>query len=281
MLRDDSFFQFREHRIVIPGIRGEHLLMHVTDTHLNAVDDLTTAEELRKVEAQEELWSRFKGKFADANGEAYGDPQRISTREAFDKTMDLAAELAPEALLLAGDNLDYMHPAGARYLAKRLAAYPGRYLCVPGNHEDPACPGCWDAGVRVLDFDGGFRVAAVDDRTLTVSDGDLAAFRALCAEGVPLLVLCHVPLITPYCRDACTEKLFGKLDYFYLDGEREGADDNAREFIRLCETEEAVKAVLCGHVHGWHEMELAPGRPQYVGSPGLIGAVHLVTVCGE
>ncbi len=280
-MREDAFFWYRENRIVIPGVRGEHLLMHVTDTHISTTDESSTPEEREQTQKQETLWAEFKEKFARGlmpfcagADEPYGDAQRIPTAEAFEKQMALAKELRPEALLLSGDNLDYMHPAGARYLAKRLAAYPGRFLCVPGNHEDPECPGCWSPGVRTLDFEG-FRIAAVDDSQRTVSSEDLAALRALCEEGTPLIVLCHVPLATPPCR----EEMQRLIEYFYIDCETE--DENGRAFVSLCEKNETVRAVICGHVHGFHAVELAPGKPQIVGSQGMAGAVHLLTVAGE
>ncbi len=277
MMIEDGFFWFKRNRLVVPGVRGEHTLMHITDTHLNAVDELSTEEERQKVRDQEALWGKFRGKFAAANGEPCGEAQDIPTFEAFEKQMALAQELQPEALLLSGDNLDYMHPAGARHLAKRLAAYPGRYLCVPGNHEDAACPGCWDTGVRTLEFDG-FRVVAVDDSKMTVAPDDLEALRALCSEKTPIILLCHVPIATDFCRAECTEKLMGRPAYFYLDAER--ADENGKAFISLCETSDAIRAILCGHVHGYHAMEFAPGKMQIVGTQGMAGAVHLFTVAG-
>lgn len=275
---DDKFFWFKRNRIAIPGVQGEHLLMHITDTHIDAVDELSTDEEREKVRQQTELWNKFRGKFASANGEPCGPEQDIPTLEAFEKQMALAEELRPEALLLSGDNLDYMHPAGARLLAKRLAAYPGPFLCVPGNHEDPECPGCWEPGVRTLELEG-FRVAAVDNSRKTVSDADLEALRALCAEKTQIIVLCHIPIATDFCRADCTEKLMGKPEYFYLDAAT--ADENGKAFISLCEENDAIRAILCGHVHGYHEMEFAPGKPQILGGQGMAGAVHLLTVCGQ
>ena len=281
MMKDDSFFWFKEHRLAIPGVKGEHLLMHITDTHISTVDELSTAEERAETEKQEALWADFKEKFArgklpfsQGNDEPYGDPQKISTVEAFEKQLALAKELKPEALLLSGDNLDHMHPAGERYLKKKLAEYEGRYLLVPGNHEGPVCEGAWEPGVRTLEMEG-FRIAAVDDSQRTVSEADLAALKALCSEGVPTIVLCHVPLSTAMCH----EEMRRIMDYFYIDWET--ADENGKAFISLCEESEAIRAVLCGHVHGYHEMEYAPGKLQVVGSQGMAGAVHLLTVAGE
>ena len=278
MLKDDDFFWFKENRLVLPGVKGEHLFMHVTDTHVSTVDDESTAEERELTEKQEALWAVFKenfarGKvpFAKGNDEPYGDPQRISTIAAFEKQLALAEELKPEALLFSGDNLDHMHPAGVRYLKRRLAAYGGKFLCVPGNHEDPVCDGVWGTGVRTLEFDG-FRIVAVDDSQRTVSGEDLEALRTLCGEKIPIIVLCHVPVSTACCR----EEMHKLMEYFYIDSESE--DANAREFVSLLEKNDAVKAVLCGHVHGYHAVELVPGKPQIVGSQGMAGAVHLFTV---
>lgn len=278
MIKDDGFFWFKENRLVLPGVKGEHLFLHITDTHVSTVDDESTAEERELTDKQEALWAVFKenfarGKvpFAKGNDEPYGDPQRISTIAAFEKQLALAEELKPEALLFSGDNLDHMHSAGVRYLKRRLAAYGGKFLCVPGNHEDPVCDGVWGKGVRTLEFDG-FRIVAVDDSQRTVSGEDLEALRKLCGEGIPMIVLCHVPVSTAYCR----EEMHKLMEYFYIDSESEEA--NAREFVSLLEKNDAVKAVLCGHVHGYHAVELAPGKLQIVGSQGMAGAVHLFTV---
>ena len=280
MIKNDPFFWFKENRLVIPGVKGEHRLMHISDTHLNVIDENSSPEERAESEKQEAMWAVFKEKFArgqldfaKGNDEPYGEAQRITTVEAFEKQMALARELQPEALLLSGDNLERMHGAGERYLKRKLAEYPGRFLCVPGNHEAAACDGAWSPGVKTLEFEG-FRIAAVDNSRKTVTDDDLEALKALCGEGIPIIILCHVPLSTAPCR----EEMHRIMDYFYIDGET--ADLNGRAFVSLCETSDAIRAVLCGHVHGYHAMEFAPGKLQVIGSQGMAGAVHLLTVAG-
>ncbi len=277
MMKDDPFFWFKHNTIRIPGVQGEHIFMHITDTHVNVYDDEATEEERTTAEKQDEMWMTFKGRFAGANREPYGEPQSITTREAFEKQLALAEKLQPEALLLSGDNLELSHPAGERYLTKMLGAYSGKYMIVPGNHEDQTFGGLWSPGVKTLELDG-FRIAAVDDSRKTVSQADLDALRALCEEGKPIIILCHVPLSTPNCKAECQEKMTGMNDYFYLDSETE--DETGRAFVKLCMEQDAVKAVICGHVHGYYKMELVPGKPQIIGSQGMAGAVDLLTVTG-
>ena len=274
MMKDDKFFWFKENRIVIPGVKGEHVFMHLTDSHIDVVDELSTPEEREKYDYQHELWAKYKKVFADKNNEPYGEPQMIPMLEAFEKALALAEELQPEALLMSGDILDNMHPAGERYLVKRMAEYPGPFLCVPGNHEDPALPGVWETGVRPLECEG-FRIVGVDDSRLTVSAEDLASLKALCDEGIPIIILCHAPFATSYCK----EEMSSWDPYFYFGEEAE--DENARAFIELCKTNDMIKAVICGHVHGYHALEFVPGKPMIVGSQGHAGAVDIVTVAGE
>ena len=277
MMKNDPFFWFKNNTITIPGVSKEHVLVHITDTHVNLWDEESTQEERENAEKQNGVWKTFKRRFAEANGEPYGEPQDIPTKEAFEKQMALVKELNPEVLLLSGDNLEVSNLAGERFLTKMLQDYGGKYMIVPGNHEDQTFGKFWGTGVKVMDFDG-FRIAAVDDSRMKVAPEDVEALKALCDEGIPMLILCHVPISTPYCKDQCKEKMSGKNDYFYLDSETE--DEGGRAFVELCMNNDSIKAVICGHVHGYYKMEIVPGKPQIIGSMGMAGAVDLITVRG-
>ncbi len=277
MMKDDKLFYFRENRIVIPGVKREHVFLHITDSHVDVVDELSTPEEREKYDYQHEFWAKHRKFFAELNQEPCGEAQEIPMQEAFEKMLALAEEMKPDALLLTGDILDNMHPAGERYLPKRMAEYSGAFLATPGNHEDPTIQGVLEPGVHTLDFDG-FRIAAVDDSRLTVSDEDLAALKALCDEGIPIIVICHAPFITPY-GEASIDKENPYLDYFYIREETE--DKNAQAFVDLCVSNDMIKAVICGHVHRYNRLEYAPGKPLIIGSHGLGGGVDIVTVAGE
>jgi len=274
MIKDDNFFWFKENQLSIPGVKGKHVFMHITDTHVNVRDDLTTEEESKAFDEHEATWAKYKKVFADKSNEPYGEAQAIPTLEAFEKQLALAEELQPETLLMSGDNLDFVHPAGLRYIAKRMAQYKGSFIAVPGNHEEASCEGVWTAGVRKYEYDG-FRIVAVDDSKNTVTREDLDALKALCEEGIPIIILCHVPFVT----ESSKEDLSHLDPYFYIN--RETADENACEFVTLCETNDTIKAVLCGHTHGYTATEIAPGKPMIIGTQGMAGAVHIFTVVGK
>lgn len=274
MIQDDNFFWFHHNQLVIPGVKGEHVFMHITDTHVNVIDEFSTEEEQKNFAEHEATWKKYKPIFAKKSNEPYGDAQDIPTLEAFEKHLALAEELQPESLLMSGDNLDFVHPAGLRYLAKRMSEFSLPFIAVPGNHEDDACEGVWEAGTRCNDFEG-FRIVAVDDSKNTVTREGLDELKKLCNEGIPIIILCHVPIVTPYSK-----KALSKLDpYFYI--EKGPADENACEFIDLCENNDTIKAILCGHTHGYSAVEIAPGKPMIIGTQGMAGAVDIFTVKGK
>ena len=108
MMTEDSFFWFKENRLHIPGVKGKHLFMHITDTHILACDALSTPAERAATERRQALWADYKEKFArgllnSSKGidEPYGAPQRIPTAEAFAKMLALAEALRKLLLCLA------------------------------------------------------------------------------------------------------------------------------------------------------------------------------------
>ena len=273
-MKKDEFLWIKENRLYIKGLKKEYTIMHISDTHLNVWDEFSSEEEQNSAKSREEMWMRGKRYFAECFNEQFNKEQKISSVEAFEKLMAFAKDVKPDLLLLSGDNLDQMHPAGERYLKSKLNNYGGKVICVPGNHEAPAFDDFWSPGVKVVKFNE-FAVVAVDNSRNTVSDNDLRTITALCNENLPLIILCHVPIVTSYCE----KELKNLYPYYYIDADT--ADKNGKAFISLCEKSEAIKAVLCGHAHRYLRAEISEGKPEIICSSGLIGAVHLLNVVGK
>jgi 3',5'-cyclic AMP phosphodiesterase CpdA len=255
-------------------MRGKRVFLHISDTHISVRDEESTPEEVSKVEDWEQKWMIRRENFARSFGEPFGEAQRIPTAEGFEKILAFTREENPDALILTGDNIEHMHPAGERYLRARLRSCGIPFLCVPGNHEDAALSGVWETGVSILDY-GSFRVVGVDDRLKTVAASDLEHLETLAAESVPMIVCCHIPAAAFGNRDAMHR--FG--EYFSVD--RETGDENGVGFVRFLEESPAVRMVLCGHIHGYSDTEIVPGKRQITASSGMIGFIHRLTVRGE
>ena len=277
----DGFYQIKENELRLPGVTGEHVFLHISDTHISVRDGLSTGEEREKAEAQEESWQRQRRSFAEAFHESFNPEHTISSREVLHKLFAYAKEVRPECFLLSGDILDYRHPAGFRLLEKELSDYGGEYLFAPGNHEgdyeshpELTAFNRGSAGVTVYRGDG-FLVAALDDSKKTVSDRQLEELRAIAAGSVPAVLLTHIPIAT--AENEAEMKRFG--GYFSISEKSE--DINARELVRLLsKPDSAVCGILCGHVHGYHSSVYAGEKRQICASSGLVGFVHRFTVRG-
>lgn len=268
----DRFISVRDSELTIPGVRGNHVFLHISDLHLRKADEDSSPEEIEAIRKGD--WLEGREYFAKLFGEPFTEDQRLPTVECLDRIIAYVRSERPEALLLSGDNLDQMHTAGAKYLADSLANCGVPFLCVPGNHDADTCEGVWEPGVRVLESDG-FRIVGVDDRLCTVTDSDLERIEALAAEGIPMIMMFHIPAAASCNRE------FARRggEYFCIDGER--GDGNARRFVDFLEKCPLVKMTLCGHIHGFTVSELVPGKRQITASQAMIGSIHRLTVKGE
>ncbi len=270
---NDRFYQIHEEEIRIPGLTREYHILQISDTHICASDELSSPEEIRQTEEWEESWKDTKKFFAGLAGEYFGSEQELSTVDAFRKLMRYAREEKPDLLVLAGDLLEAMHPAGERLLRQELCEYPGQYLCVAGNHEEEYLEGVWNSQPRPIRFEG-FQILAVDDHRKTVSEETLDALRSVVRNPVPTIIVAHIPLCTEMNR-----KDLGLFQpYFFIDENSE--DANASEFVRLIRDNDCFTAVLCGHLHGYLKTMISEGKYQICSSQGMIGALNKIRICG-
>lgn len=269
----DPFYRVVDSEIIIPGVTGEHVLMQVSDLHLAVWDEESDAEERERAESREANWMKLREDFTIWHSEPFDDSKRIPSAEVLKKMLALAEATKPEALLMTGDVLDFVGPAGVRFVREALAGYGGSLVYVDGNHD--AGTGAASFGVGRIARLESFTVVGVNNGGMSVCDAELAELKELCAEGTPLIVAQHVPALT----EASREKIIGFGEYFYIDAASQNA--NAAELVRIERDEEAVKAVLCGHLHCFVCSEIAPGKPQLCASSALCGFVHRITVKGK
>ena len=267
----EGFLHIYENEISIRGIKRNYEFLHISDTHLCISDDLSEKDEAEWADNKENYWKTAKKEFAELGGEYFGPEHQISTKDAFEKLLAYAALTHPDLLILSGDNLEGMHPAGERFLRKSLDSYIGKYVIVPGNHEDKCLEGLWDGRPRLVSFED-FQVLVVDDRLKTVDDETLDTVEKISRGNVPTVIVTHIPICTSYNREE-----MNRFDsYFYIDENSD--DENAKKFVSLiCESDVFV-GVLCGHVHTFSRSELRKGKIQICSSQGMIGAVDKVII---
>ncbi len=281
-MTNDNFYQIRQNRIAIKGVEGEHRFIHISDTHVCCFDDLSTAEEKAKAEKQEAAWQPVKRDFAKHFGDRFEAEQDIPSTEAFKKLVAYAAEQKPEALLMSGDIVDYIHPAGLRFVKNELDKTDLRCLFANGNHEGPyakhpelKCLNNGSEDIAVF-YGEGFIIAALDNSAKTVNDIQLLQLKTLLEQNIPTVLLMHTPISTEYNREDM--RCFGE---YFLMKDTDG-DANAKRFFEIITApDSAVKAILCGHVHGYHAGEFAKGKMQICASGGMVGCLNEIIICKE
>jgi hypothetical protein len=176
---------------------------------------------------------------------------------------------------LTGDIIDYYSRANYAYLIKSVNSLDDPYLFCCGNHEYPSalfqdlCQGNTD--LNYVDF-GEFMVVSINNPTRTITISQLRAFEKLLDLKKPIILAMHIPIMTKYNLAE-----FMKLDSYYS-MKYNDCDEITRSFIDMVCSSSEVKAVLCGHTHGSISSLIAPDKPQYCCSSGLIGSVNKIII---
>lgn len=271
----EQYFDIRQDDLLIPGLSRPVTFLHISDSHLCMIDDLTPEDEAARLQTREAFWRDGKEGFARYFGEPYTEEKReTSTGGAFERLMGYAEDAGVAAVLSTGDLFEHMHDSGVRFLKKQLEGRTFDFIAVPGNHEEAVCEGVWCARIQLFEYDG-FRVVTVDDRKRTLEPETLDALEAVCREGVPVILMMHVPLLT---ANNLSSRL-GHMDTYYFIDERT-CDASGRRFLEILRSTSAVRMILCGHIHGYTVTEPVPGLRQVTAPQGMIGGGHLLTVHG-
>ena len=163
-----------------------------------------------------------------------------------------------------------------------------------GNH-DPEFPsecGGRDEGIARLEplhhghasynkqVIGGIQFLMLDDSLAQINDEQLAFVKQHLANGLPTVVLMHIPLSIATLRPATLELFKGSVPIEYLLlNDPEGKDitkPSTAEFMQTLVASDNLVAVFCGHLHMNHVDNISPRAVQYVTGRGLDGVKRLV-----
>ncbi len=262
--------------VVIPGLERPYTFLHISDTHITHAYPADSDAEKETAEKQANVWNQ-----AD-----------IFPVDAFENVLAYADETKPDAILMAGDIVDYYTESNVKYLGEMLAAHKTECLYVPGNHEygsyglalpsiadmratlSPLMRGTPDFWVR--DF-GAFVVVGVCDGTYRFTAEQVEKLRAVIALGKPILLMLHLPIRSDVLSPYVAKSWWGSD--VTVGGAAHGTDEPTEEFLALVKSEESrVAAIFAGHLHYDHAGEFAPGRMQYVSAPAFTRFVREVSV---
>ena len=173
-------------------------------------------------------------------------------------------------LVHTGDFMDFASIANIEHAARRIRT-DGIVACV-GNHEYwldagkkevesykeatvPKLKGEWKGVPASAVHIGGANFFVFDDSFRTVTETIAAAFEETVREGLPIVMVCHVPLWTEDVG----------LNGGASCGARGRKDDAITiEFVERVRREPLVRAVLAGHLHGFRQFAFSDHAQQLV-----------------
>lgn len=260
--------------IIIPGLKKEYKLLHITDTHTALAKD-NESERIKK--------------------EAYirGDGTNNNILPYF---IEYANRSQVDGLLLGGDIISFPSNGNLNELSNSLSKLKSPYLYTLGNHDWSYS---WEyhtknteqtykplfnrlmnnnPAFQIMEFEE-FRVVAVDNSKDQINPDAIEGFRRVVEDEKPVIVILHVPLFADSLKgDTVT---YWKSPILLGEG---GIKPNqvSREFLNLVEADNSpVMAVIAGHIHFRHKDRLKNGIMQYVTGTAIEGDCTMFTIKGN
>ena len=251
------------------GLDNPVRVLHFSDTHLTRAD-LRDGD--RKVELADARYNCFK------NAE-----EVLQFASATAKSLELP-------IVHTGDLCDFVSLANIE--AARAFTDAHDVFMVAGNHEFSLYVGeAWeDEAYRNQSLEavqsahknnirmdsrviGGINFVALDNGYYLFDEEQLSFLRAQASRGLPIVLMCHVPLYDralydyelarmPGCAYLCgvPEELMTHYDEYRF--RQQKADAVTLETLRYIAEEPCIKAVLTGHLHMNYEASYADRMPQ-------------------
>ena len=267
--------------------------LHLSDTHLTRTDERDNERKKRLAQSRQRVfpWA-----------EHYFDAAIRYARER-----DLM-------LLHTGDLIDFVSEANLDFVAAQLGV--GSWFVSAGNHEYSQYVGeaKEDAAYKAQSFESvqraypndlkvasqvinGINFVAFDDVYYNVTREQQQLLQREVEKGLPIVLLCHVPLYTPkHCAEVLkgnkglagyvtgapleitqtyqTNPALGPDEQWRNRSVQQRTDESTAEFIAWLKQQPLLKAILCGHCHHFYEEQFSPTAVQYIVGAGYNGDAY-------
>lgn len=219
-------------------------------------------------------------------------------------------------ILHTGDMNDFITDDNLEHVKAQTRV--GDWICAPGNHDFSLYVGeAWeDEAYKAQSYDkvqkyfpndltfssrvvNGVNFVSLMNGYYYVTEYQLKRMKEEVAKGLPIVLLCHVPLYTP---KHCEWILKGNNNYAaYVMGapreitssfrlntnypadhwkqcrKQQYSNDTTLEFAAWLKEQPLLKAILCGHCHHFFEEQFSSTAVQYVVGAGYLGAAYEIT----
>ena len=263
-------------------------IMHITDAHI-----------CRAYESEGEKLTSLAQRRAER---AFGGEENVE--RFFDEAVSYGRDNC-DIIAYTGDIYDFLSQSNFDYMEKAFAEKD--YIYAAGNHDFCTAPGADKEDTRFkmrqlktvaphiknnLIFYSrvinGVNLIAIDNSYYQFTEGQIAAFRAEAARGMPMLLFMHTPFYSKEQADyimrkgncaylaAPPEELLARYPKERADYQR--ATESTVRMFRTILAESNVKAIFAGHTHENFDAVLEGGLPQYITGGTFRGEAREITV---
>ena len=284
--------EIRKIRIEV-GASKPFSALHLSDSHFTRVDGRDNERKHKLAQGRSKIFPK---------AEAY-----------FDAAVNYARE--KDLLLLhTGDLIDFVSAANLDYVKERLGE--DNWFVSAGNHEysqyvgearedaayraqtypqvQAAYPNNLNFGSRVIH---GVNFVALDNGYYNFTERQQELMKKEVEKGLPIVMMCHVPLYTPeHCKaqlalnDGRCAYMTGvpleitktyQCDPSLPEAEQwrnrsvqQRTDEPTLEFIEWLKKQPLLKAILCGHMHDFYQERFSPTAIQYTVAANYDGSAY-------
>ena len=216
-------------------------------------------------------------------------------------------------MIHTGDMIDFVSERNHAFIRSQLRV--GQWVASTGNHEYSLYVGeaKEDEAYKAQSRDklqkaygdvcnvtfnskviNGVNFVSVDDVYYNFTREQLELFKREVKKGLPIVMLCHVPLYTPEHSAYSLKTNGGRCAYvtgaplemtskyeqnpslpeseqWRNRSVQQFSDEPTLEFIAWLKEQPLLKAILCGHCHRFYEEQFSPTAKQYIVGSGYTG----------
>ena len=270
------------------GAEKPFKIMHITDAHI-----------CRAYESEGEKLTSLAQRRAER---AFGGEENVE--RFFDEAVSYGRYNC-DIIAYTGDIYDFLSQSNFDYMEKAFAEKD--YIYAAGNHDFCTAPGADKEDTKFkmrqlktvaphiknnLIFYSrvikGVNLIAIDNSYYQFTEGQIAAFRAEAARGLPMLLFMHTPFYSKEQAEyimrkgncaylaAPPEELLARYPKERADYQR--ATASTAHMFRTILAEPTVKAIFAGHTHENFDAVLEGGLPQYITGGTFRGEAREITV---
>lgn len=253
------------------GLGKRYVIYQVGDTHVNAgTSDFDLQRERARLEQSRIAYAERFNEVYDSN---------LICKESKQRLCDLLGYVngeKPDAVCYCGDMMDCYSAENFAFIKSQVEKTNAPFVYATGNHEAPAAcyadmPGVATTEFSVLESDG-FEIVCLDNSQGFYTGNQYALLSAETGKAKPIIIVQHVPIVTSYNKDS---KLGDCGGYYYI---KEGSSKINDNVITLLCTDRHIGLILCGHIHGTTDTEIADGKRQLTCSSGLMGNLNRIVL---